>query len=126
MQRNLTEEEEQIYRLVSPEFEGLSHKAAAAQLGITRQGLEHHLRQIKKKAPSLFPILTQQQYQVYQLFQEEFGRVTIARAMECTPKQIDNIQAQLLKKGFDCRIHRNGRKTIFYDPSMDNTVVRKF
>lgn len=126
MRRNLTEREEAIIRLVHHEFEGLSHEAAAARLGITRQGLEHHLQQIKKKAPSLFPILTKEQHIVYSFFQDGLDKFQIAQLLFCTTKTIDNIQAALLKKSFDCRIRRNGRKTVFYDPSMDNRVVRKF
>ena len=126
MKRNLTKREEQIIRLVHHEFEGRSRKVAAARLGITPQALSYHLRQIKKKAPQLFPILTKEQWIAYCLFQDGADKEEIAQLFFCTPKIIESIQAQLLKKGYDCRIHRNGRKTVYYKPSMDDKVVRKF
>jgi DNA-binding NarL/FixJ family response regulator len=126
MKRNLTEQEEAISRLVHHEFGGLSRKEAAARLGITRQALTYHLKQIKQKAPQLFPILTQEQWEIYKLFQDGLDRSDVADRLCCTLKHLDAIQAQLLKKGFDCRIHRNGRKTVAYNPSMDGSVKRKF
>lgn len=124
--RNLTEQEEQIIRLVHHEFVGMSRKKAAARLNITPQAISYHLRQIKKKAPQLFPILTKGQWMVYCLFQDGADKEQIAQILFCVPKTIESIQAQLLKKGFDCRIKRNGRKTVYYDPSMDGSVKRRF
>lgn len=124
--RNLTNYEETIIRSVHHEFDGMSRKTVAEGLGITRQALAYHLKQIKKKAPQLFPILTKEQWKVYKMYQEGKDSITITDELGCTLRYVEAIQAQLLKKGFDCRIRRNGRETKRYNLSMDGSVKRRF
>lgn len=123
VKRHLTEWEEQVVRTVHHDFGGHSRKNAARHLGTTKNAIDSALKRVKRKAPQLFPILTRQQKQVYDLLNKGYTRNTIAAIQRTSTKNIDNIIQQLHKKGFDQ--HRL-KTTIAYDPHMDDRIVRKF
>lgn len=54
--RLITIQQEQVYRLCSPEFHNLTYKAAGKLLGICQATICRELKRIKKKCPSLFPL----------------------------------------------------------------------
>lgn len=51
-----TDKQIKAYKLVSPDFEGLSEQQAAEKMGISQQALSGLLRRMRIKCPSLFPI----------------------------------------------------------------------
>jgi len=65
--RKLTVREEQIFRLVSPDFMNLTYRAAAKVIGIHRDSITNAVKRIKEKCPSLFPLFVPQgRMQVYE------------------------------------------------------------
>jgi len=70
MTRHITHRQEQIYRLRHHDFGGMSTKQVAAMLGVTPKCINSHMREMKKIAPQLFPILTQRQMDVYILYEK--------------------------------------------------------
>ena len=123
MIKKLTDKEAQAIRLVHHDFIGRSRKDAAAYMKITEQRLSQLLCSAKKKAPYLFPILTQNQNIVHVAIVEHGqDRENIAWAFDWPIKKVDNIIAQLRKKGISLTVP----KTVRYETHMDNKVVRKF
>lgn len=56
--RQITVHEEQIFRLVSPDFMNLTYKAAAKLMHMSKDGIYEAVKRVKVKCPSLFPLLT--------------------------------------------------------------------
>ena len=54
--RLITEKEEQIYRLVSPDFFGLTYTNAAKLMHMGKDGIYYAIHRMRKKCPSLFPM----------------------------------------------------------------------
>lgn len=54
--RLITVQQEQIYRLCSPDFYNLSYKHAGMLLGICAATICRELKRMKKKCPALFPL----------------------------------------------------------------------
>lgn len=54
--RLISERQEQIYRLCSPNFYNLSYKHAGMLLGICAATVCRELKRMKKKCPALFPL----------------------------------------------------------------------
>jgi predicted DNA-binding protein (UPF0251 family) len=54
--RLITVQQEQIYRLCSPDFYNLTYKQAGMLLGICQATVYRELERIKKKCPQLFPL----------------------------------------------------------------------
>ena len=123
MQRKLSDKEEQAIRLVHHDFIGLTRKAAAAKMNISEQRLSSLLQSVKKKAPQMFPILMQNQVDVRSLVMDSgMDRQRIADYYNWPIKKVDNIIAQLRKKGISLTVP----KTVRYEPHMDNKIARKF
>lgn len=55
-QRLITIRQEQIYRLVSPDFYGLTYWAAALLMHVSPATICNELKRVKEKCPSLFPL----------------------------------------------------------------------
>jgi len=122
--RQITKREEQAYRLVSPDFGGLSTTEAAKKMGITTSALSKLLKRMSKKAPQLFPILTERQNELFNLL---MGRgLTVAEAAEelgISYKQASRIVAKLYELGL---LNERTGKTLSYEPHLDDKVIRKF
>lgn len=123
MKHHLTEQEAEAIRCVHHDFKHLGKWEAAVAMCVSVSRLNQILRSAKKKAPQLFPILNQDQYDVYQELQLGRTHIEIADATGFTVKQVGSIVAQLHKLDV-CVYHRP--KTVQYDPSMDSKVRRRF
>lgn len=55
--RRITIKEERVFRLVSPDFMNLTYETAAMIVGMTKDGVYEAIKRIKKKCPSLFPLI---------------------------------------------------------------------
>ncbi len=123
MQHTLSDQEQEAIRLCHHDFVGLSRKHAADIMFISEQRLSNILRSAKKKAPQMFPILTQDQNRVYQgIMESGYDRQALALHPEWSIKKVDAIIAQLRKKGVSLTVP----KTVRYEPHMDGQVKRKF
>ena len=69
--RLITKRQEEILRLCHHDFAGMSQSEAAEKLGISRQAICLVLAKIEKRMPSMFPILTKYEMQVFSLFTVE-------------------------------------------------------
>jgi predicted DNA-binding protein (UPF0251 family) len=54
--RRITVKEEQIFRLISPDFMNLTYAAAAKIVNMSRDGIYEAVKRVKQKCPSLFPL----------------------------------------------------------------------
>lgn len=124
MRHTLSEQEAQAIKLVHHDFGGISRRMAAEAMDISEQRLSSILRSAKKKAPQMFPILTENQNIVYmRIVEDGWDRRKIADYYPywCV-RTVDAIIAQLRKKGVSLTVP----KTVRYEPHMDNQVRKKF
>lgn len=126
MIRLITHRQEQIYRMRHHDFGGMATKQVAAMLGVTPKCINSHMRQMRKIAPQLFPILTQRQMDVYVLY-EKMG-MTHPEVEKCLNMSAGTSGATvwyMRKKGMylqpDC-LHRVDTYSLW----MDSKVRRKF
>lgn len=120
--RLVTEREEEAYRLICPDFEGLDRKTAATRMGITEARLSALLKSMEKKAPQLFPLLTKLQNRVYNLVLEGIERAEIADRLEIDIRRVDEIISQIHALGKST----SPAKTIAFEPWMENKVKERF
>ena len=55
--RRITVHEEQIFRLVSPDFMNFTYEAAAKLMKMSKDGIYEAVKRIKGKCPNLFPLI---------------------------------------------------------------------
>lgn len=125
MPRLITEKQEQAYRLVAGEFEGLTVAQAAEKMRITPQAVNRLLRDTKKVAPQLFPLVTAVEYSV--LTQLKVGK-TNRQIRQCTgmsEQAVSRATASLIRKGRWSASVRP-ESTLSYDSGMDGHIVEKF
>ena len=85
MTRKITNEMEQLYRLVHHDFSGLSYAEAAEVMGVSVRSVYRILAEMKKIAPQLFPILSKDQAEIWRYWHGEgLTYRTIAGMMELT------------------------------------------
>lgn len=126
MKRLITERQEQIFRLRHHDFGGMSTKQVATMLGVSLKCINSHMRQMKKIAPQLFPILTQRQMDVYILY-EEMGMThpEVEKHLGMSVGTSGATVFYIRKKGMflqpDC-LHRVDT----YSSWMDSKITRKF
>jgi predicted DNA-binding protein (UPF0251 family) len=130
----LTARQAEALLLISPGVggSGLSHKHAAAQMGISQQALNRLIRSAEKMRPDLFPMLTAQEYEVWTLIQcgvhiEEIterlmnsmtGDYGVSRS------RVEKIITALRKKGRDVLIKHPTE--VSYQSWMDAEIKEKF
>lgn len=123
MRHTLSEQETQAIRLCHHDFKGWTRKIAADYMGVSEQRLSSILQSAKKKAPQMFPILTQRQLAVYDAMKKYgLNREGVANLLPLPIKKVDAIIAQLRRKGVSLTVP----KTVRYEPHMDNQVKQRF
>lgn len=121
--RLITERQEEIFRLVHQDFEGLSTKDAAKKLGITVSTIQHTLKVVEKKIPMMFPILTKRQKEMYDLLDDGLTYIEVAELTNTTEGNVGAFVTKLHKKGY----HLNRRvSTIRYQSYMDGDIREVF
>ena len=119
--RILSHLEEKILRLVHHDFGGFSIEEAAKKMGCSPETIETMLKQIERKCPQLFPILTPQHRAILLMYDKHMGRTSIAVALGVTEQKLHKKIAFLRKHKFLWN-----RKVDQYDPSMDGHVKERF
>lgn len=132
--KQLTDRQKEAMLLVSPRpiGRGLSQTDAAAVMGIRRQRLQELLERARQARPDLFPILTQQEYDVLSMIQCGLSIDEIAERLWSPRKgevgvsrrRVERIVSSLRDKNRDVRV--DCAKTATYEPWMDNQIVQKF
>ena len=119
--RILSKFEEKVFRTCHHDFEGLSIAEAAKKLVCAPEFIKAVLRQIKKKTPQLFPILTPQHRAILLMYDKHMSRPSVARALGISEKS-------LIKKIAFLRKHKFlwDRKMDQYETQMDSHVKEKF
>ena len=115
---------EQVLRLVHHEFRGLTQAEAAQELGVSQAYIAQTLAELEKVAPSMFPILTKDQFEVYSLINER--GLTHKQAGEVTGRSENAVKAMVTRikhKGFSFNAKS---KTIRLEGYMDGDVKQKF
>lgn len=124
MNRKVTKDEELAYRLCHHEFAGHTVSAAAAIMGIKPSKIYRLLANLKKKAPHLFPILTQKEHAVYKTYIQGFTQIEIARLFNHSQSDIQATLKRIERKGFPMLDAR--AETVRYNPNMDKHIKEKF
>lgn len=123
--RLITKREEQIFKLVHHDFDGLSQIEAAQQLGISRSTVSHALARVKKVLLQYFPILTKLEAKCYHYYMIEGWSVfDIAKYIDKSQNMIYEALHRAKNKGMYFT-EAKGR-VLSYDESMDAHVKQKF
>lgn len=129
----LTDRQIEALLLIIPGVgKGLSNTGAANHMGISRQMFQGLLSRARKARPDLFPILTQQEYEVLTLIECGLTIDEIAERLWSPRKgetgvsrsRVEKIMAALRDKGRDVMIDRPDM--VSYQSWMDSEVEEKF
>lgn len=122
--RTITKTEEQIYRMCHQDFGAMTTKTAAEELGVSQGHIQRTLRNLKKKAPQLFPILTERQVCIYKLI-SIYGCThrEVAIGSGISESTVDSIVATMRAKGV---YFNSPHKTVQYKKYMDRVIERRF
>lgn len=122
--RTITKTEERIYRTCHQDFGAMTTKMAAGKLWVSQGHIQRTLRNLKKKAPQLFPILTQRQACIKDMISLwGYTHRAVAIALEISESTVDSTVAMLKVKGicFD-----KSHKTVQYKKWMDKAIRKRF
>ena len=132
--KQLTDRQKEAMLLVSPRpiGRGLSQTDAAAAMGIRRQRFQELLERARRARPDLFPILSQQEYDVLCMIQCGLSIDEIAERLWSPRKgevgvsrrRVERIVTSLRNKNRDVRM--DCAKTATYESWMDSQIVQKF
>lgn len=127
MKRLITEDEERCYRLRHHSFAGFTIGETAKIMRTSPKRIWGLLKSLKAKAPQLFPIITSQQFLIYQLYVDKgLSQYKIAAYLHTTQSNISAILNRLRKKGmFFPKFYGLG-DTATYESGMDNHILWKF
>lgn len=119
--RVLSHFEETIIRWHHHDFAGLSLEETAHRVFSTVPELKQKLKEIKKKCPQLFPILTPRHRAILLMYDKHMSRVSIATALGISGLELHKEVAFLRKHKFLWN-----RKVDQYSPLVDGQVKIKF
>lgn len=127
MERKITKDEEQAFRLCSHEFEGLTVFEASIRMELREHIVRRLLRSLERKAPQLFPILTKRQHTILKMYLGNGdSQQIIARKLKTTQSNIAATIQRMKEQGVTgLNINSVGRVDQ-YKKSMDSYIVEKF
>lgn len=127
MKRLISERKEQIYRMRHHEFRGLTCKETAKELGVTMHSVTRHMREMEKKAPQLFPILTRRQADVYHMFVNVgLKQTAIAEILGVTKSCIGVLIHRMRNKGVCMCIGQCSIRVPYMPKAHDHRIRMKF
>lgn len=120
----ITIQEAEAYKLCHHELGGLTHKEAAAKMGITVRRVNQLLEHILEKAPQLGPMLTPLESAVLQKINEGLYTRKIAMVLNKSYESICKMVQRLREKGM--LVPSKPHRTLSYDKLMDDQIKHKF
>lgn len=128
MDRQISQDEEMAYRLRHHNFAGLTTIETAKRMKISVKKVRQLIRNLKAKAPQLFPIFTFRQHLIYWLYVEKgMAQPEIADCLCTSQSNVSSILCRLRKKGVIFPKYRGHRDNILYEDKMDeNIILHKF
>ncbi len=124
VKRLLSKLEEQAIRNCHHDHCGLTTKEAAVVMGIGQRRVQQLLRNAKRKAPQLFPILTKRQTYIRSLI-NDYGCTfeEVARILFISIRTVDSTVNTLRKKGV---LFGKRKQTVAYQDFMDSEIKEKY
>ncbi len=120
--RRITVNEEKVYRMYA--FEYQPQGAIAIKLGCSQSTISKTLTRIRKKAPQLFPVLTEEQEFIQLCINKSgFTHQQIADMLGIRKSTLHKIIRTIRQKGAYIEYPK---KTLNYESWMDGKVVRTF
>ena len=89
MKRTITKSEEQAIRLCHHDHGGKSIEEAAKILDCTVDNVKKQLRNARKKAPQLFPILTPRHRAILTMYDQHLSRAAIMEGLGISEKVLE-------------------------------------
>lgn len=124
-ERNISEFEESVLRACHHQFEALSQAEAAEKLGVSDATICRTLQEIGPKVPTMFPILTSRQYQVYVAVADRgLSLRGTADELRISEDSVKSFLARIRAKGVI--IPSPTRMPDQYTESMDSSIRHKF
>ena len=96
--KKITKKQEQTYRLCHPSFGGLSYAQAAIKMGITEDAVYKLLARMKETAPRLFPILSLEHAEIWNLWQDAGLTCKDIASLKGTTERSIQAKLRLIKK----------------------------
>ncbi len=124
MKKNLSDKQEQAYRLVSGDFDGLPVVEAAKRMGISPQAVNRLLNRAEVACPQLFPLLTKQEVDVKALLAIGWTNSEIADQLQVCLSRVRQIIGAINDKQGTVRLPPV--KIVRYQPFMDSQIKEKF
>lgn len=127
MKRLISKKQEQAYRLCHHEFGGYTTQEAAEIMGVSVRTVERLLKSMEAKVPQLFPILTEIQWLIYQMYVNKgLTEQEIANFLSSTQSTISEMLNKLKKKGMFIPEQSGLRDMVNYEKGMDSHIITKF
>ena len=125
MKRLITEQQEQILRLVHHDFDGLTQTEAAQRLNVPQSAISNALKYIEEVMPDFFPILTKLEAQIYHHYMIEGWSVDeIAEHIGLTPNSVYKTLKRAKDKGM--YFTETKGRVLSYNSNMDANVKKQF
>jgi len=127
MERQITKQEEQTYRFRHHDFGGLTTKETAVKMGVSKCRVNKVLRNLQRKAPQLFPILTPHQNLVYRMYVGHgLSQSKIAKLLGVKQQAICETINRMRANGVAIVEPEAISEVVSYNSEMDNYITRKF
>lgn len=124
MTRTITQFEEQVLRLVHYDFKGRTQREAAEQLKCSQSQISDAISRLKRKVPSMFPILTRNQLLIHDCICEKgMTHKEISALLGVSENTLKGRIARLKKKGV---AFEKPKRTLQYGEHLDGQVRQKF
>ncbi len=132
-ERNLTEWEERVIRLIHHEFKAMTQAEAAIELGVSEATISRTVQEMVKKAETcepirvLLPILTRLQFEAFTcIVRQGLSAVHTAASLGLTESVVNKMMTTMRNKGMKIPKRCNMPKTKSYAAHLDNEVKHKF
>ncbi len=122
--KKLSGKQEQAYRLVSGDFDGLPVVEAAKRMGVSPQAVNRLLNRAEVACPQLFPLLSKQEASVKALLAIGWSNSDVADQLQVSLSRISQIIGAINEKQGTVRLLPV--KIIRYYPFMDSQIKEKF
>lgn len=124
MKRLISEHDEKIFRSVHPDFGGNGVKETARIMGLSTSAVYRALKRVRAVSPSFFPMLSKTDIEVLRNYNAGLCQEAISVVCRISLSAVKRRLSSLKERGII--ISPKSPKTVRYNNSMDNQVVRRF